>query len=286
MARVMPVDGTVSSQPLRVALLTLEALASAAPVRRFVAAHPERIALVALSDPHRPQRGGFIGQAWRLLRRSGPRLIPYLLANFELPHLARWLPAGDASPERTPMAALCARLGIPVAMVSDMNAPAFHERLAASGAALILTFHCDQILTAATIACLPRGGLNVHAGLLPDHRGPTPTIHALLEDPPRFGVTLHRLAPRIDAGAILAQRHLDLPTDTTALDAAERLHEAALPMLVEVLDAMAGGTAREHAVAPRPYCGFPTMAEMRTLARKRRRAASWRDMARALRTPV
>jgi methionyl-tRNA formyltransferase len=271
---------------VRIALLTLEALASAAPVRHFVAAHADRIALVALSDPHRPQRGGVISQAWRLLRRSGLRLVPYLLANFELPRLARWLPRQPATVEATPLLALCARLAVPAEIVADMNAPEFHARLAASGADIVVTFHCDQILSAATIACLPGGGINVHAGLLPDHRGPVPTIHALLADPPLFGVTVHRLVPQIDAGPILAQTRLDLPPGTSALEAAVRLHEAGVPLLLDVLDRLALGTATEQMTVLKPYCGFPSAAQLRAIARKGCRIASWRDVGRALRTPV
>lgn len=184
------------------------------------------------------------------------------------------------------MMTLCARLGIPAEIVPDMNAPAFHDRLVSSGADILLTFHCDQILSAATIACLPQGGLNVHAGLLPDYRGPVPTIHALLADTPRFGVTIHRLVPRIDAGPVLAQAELDLPPQTTALDAAIRLHDAAVPLVIEVLDALMRGPVAETVREARPYCGFPTHAQLRQLARMGRHAASWRDAARALRTPV
>jgi folate-dependent phosphoribosylglycinamide formyltransferase PurN len=271
---------------MRIALLTLEALAAAAAVRRFVAQNPQRIALVALSDPFRPGQGGALGQARRLLGRSGPRLLPYLAANFVLPRAAGLLPRGDTSPERTKLAMLCARLGIPAATVADMNAPEFCARIAASGAEAIVTFHCDQILSAETIAAVPRGGVNVHAGLLPDHRGPVPTIHALLETPPRFGVTLHRLVPRIDAGTILAQASLDLPPRTSALAAARHLHEAAVPMLTEVLDALAAGTVTERSVEPGPYCGFPSPQQLRFLARAGHRAAGWGDIAEALATPT
>jgi methionyl-tRNA formyltransferase len=271
---------------MRVALLTLEALASAAPVRNLVAKYPERIAFVGLSDPYRPQQGGMTGQAIRLLRHSGLRLLPYMIANFSLPRLAGLLPFGRRSAAATPMSALCSARGIPVETVPDMNAAAFHDRLRDSGADVILTFHCDQILTRQTIACLPQGAVNVHAGLLPDHRGPVPTIHALLDDHPRFGITVHRLVPRIDAGPILAQQAIDLPPDTSALEAAIRLHTEAETMVIDVLDAIAAGRATEMIVEPRQYCGFPTPQQLRQLARTGRRAASWPDMLRALRTPV
>jgi methionyl-tRNA formyltransferase len=271
---------------MRVALLTLEALVSAAPVRNLVANHSHRIAFVGLSNPYRPQQGGMTGQALRLLRRSGPRLLPYMIANFSLPRFAGLLPLGRHTAADTPMVALCAAQGIPAETVPDMNAAAFHDRLRRSNADLILTFHCDQILTEATIACLPHGAINVHAGLLPDHRGPTPTIHALLDERPRFGVTVHRIVPRIDAGPILAQQSIDLPPNTSALEAATRLHAKAESMVIEVLNRVAAKALTETIVEPRAYCAFPTPAQLRQLSRMGRRAASVRDMLRALCTPV
>jgi methionyl-tRNA formyltransferase len=221
-----------------------------------------------------------------LFSRSGPRLLPYLAINFVLPRLAGWLPRNDTTPEQTRLAPLCARYGIPSETVPDMNASEFRARLAASGADIIVTFHCDQILSAATIAALPQGGINVHAGLLPNHRGPTPTIHALLQDPPEFGITVHRLVARIDAGAILARQPLHLASATTALAAAQQLHDVAIPLLTAVLDALATGSVTEQAQAPSDYCGFPSAQQLRALARAGRRAASWSDAKRALRTPI
>lgn len=269
---------------MRVAVLTLEALASAAPVRRFIARNRDHVALVALSDPYRPQAGGFAGQAVRIIRKSGIRIIPYLLCNFVLPHLGRLLVRRSADPGQQPIADLCRGLAIPLSTESDMNGEDFHARLLASGADAVLTFHCDQILSAETISLLPRGGLNVHCGLLPDHRGPVPTIHALLETPPRFGITVHRLAPQIDAGAVVAQRALALPAGTSALTAARLLHEAALPLLQQLLDDPDGW--RERSDTAKPYCPFPSRAQMRALARLRHRAASWADLREALRTPI
>jgi len=269
---------------MRIALLTLEALASAAPVRRFIAQNPGSIAMVALSDPYRPQAGGFSGQAIKLIRRSGWRIIPYLLANFVLPHLGRLFVRNPTDPGQKLIAPLCRELAIPLSTEADMNGAAFHTKLRASGAEAILTFHCDQILTAETIDCLPRGGINVHAGLLPDHRGPVPTIHALFESPPRFGITIHRLVPKIDAGGILAQEAVVLPAGTSALTAARLLHEAALPLLADLL--AAPDDWQERAVAAKPYCPFPTPAQLRAMHRLGHQAANWQDVRAALATPI
>jgi methionyl-tRNA formyltransferase len=264
---------------MRIALLTLEALANARAVRRYVAAHAGEIALVGLSDPYRPQAGGAIGQTWRRLRQSGPRILPYLALNFALPGLVASLrrPA-KADVDRTPLSRACAARGIEAVQVRDVNGAAFLAALAASGAELIVSFHFDQILSAGTIAAVPRGGINVHAGLLPHHRGPTPTIHALLDEPVRLGVSIHRLVPRIDAGALLAQAEIADEPGLTALGAAARLHEAALPLLDRLLPEIAAGTATETLLPTLPYRGFPTRAELAALARKGRKAAGLADL--------
>jgi methionyl-tRNA formyltransferase len=270
---------------MKIALLTLEGVAASRAVRRFIAADPSRLAMVGLSDPFRREAGGALGQTMKRLRHSGPRIIPYLFLNFSAPRIAgALLPrAAAGATDATPIPRLCRELGVPVADVPDVNAPAFRERLRESGAELILTFHFDQILRAETIGSVAAGGINVHPGLLPHHRGPVPTIHALLDEPVALGVSIHRLVPQIDAGALLAQVSLPHAPGMTALEAAARLHEAALPELDRVLADLAAGRSAEQPLPTLPYRGFPSPAELRRLGAKGRRAAGWRDLAAAIR---
>lgn len=276
---------------MRIALLTLEGLAAASAVRRFVLRDPARLALVAFSDPFRASAGGALGQTWARLRTSGPRLLPYLALNFTAPRAAgaaHRLLRTALPPERTPLAQTCAHLGVPTAAVDDVNAPAFVERLRESGAELLLTFHFDQILRRPVLEAVPRGGINVHCGLLSTQRGPTPTVHALLEPEPQWGFTIHALTPRIDAGAVLAEQRVDLPAGVSGLTAARLLHEAALPALEEVLAGRARAPEAERGEAAQAgrYHTFPTPAELAAVARLRRRPADWRDLLEAWRTPV
>ncbi len=276
---------------MRIALLTLEGLAAASAVRRFVLRDPGRLALVALSDPFRASAGGSFGQMRKRLKASGPRILPYLGLNFTAPRLAGAVQRAlhrPIPPERTPLARTCACLDVPCEAVDDVNAPAFVERLRASGADLILTFHFDQILRAPVLEAAPRGGINVHCGLLSTQRGPTPTLHALLEPEPRFGFTIHALTPRIDAGTVLAEQEVALPAHVSALTAARLLHEAALPALDAVLAGRAATPQAERgeAASAGRYHTFPTPAEMREIARRGRRPADWRDVLEAWRTPM
>jgi methionyl-tRNA formyltransferase len=232
--------------------------------------------------------GGTLRQGIRPLARSGPLLLPYLLANYALPGwaaAARRL-AGTARPDG--LAAVAAACGVPLLDVAAVNGAATQEALARARADLLVSFHFDQIFAPETLAAAPRGGINLHPSLLPRHRGPVPTIWALAEDPPAFGVTVHRLAPRIDAGAVLAQRAVKLPEGVTASAAARALHEAGVPLLEEVLATLAAGEdpAAGRDDPPLPYCPFPPPAVLRALARRGRRTVDACDWRAAWKAPV
>ncbi|TXN19676.1 formyltransferase family protein [Methylobacterium sp. WL9] len=275
----------------RLALFALEALPNARTVRRFVADHAGSIAFVGLSNAERPSTGGLVGQVRRHLARSGPGILPYLAVNFGLPDLLRPLSpltqrfAGSGElPEATPLKPLCRRLGIPTASLDDVNGPEVAALFRRHAPDLIVTFHFDQILSAETLAMAPLGGLNVHPSLLPRHRGPVPTIHALADGEGAFGVTVHRLAPAIDAGAILAQEAVSLPADVTASRAAIVLHERGLPLLESVLDGIAatGAVPQGRTVPVQPYCGFPDRAMLGAMRRAGRRLTDARDLREAV----
>ncbi|MEH3119557.1 MAG: formyltransferase family protein [Methylorubrum populi] len=277
--------------PIRMALFALEALPNARAVRRFVADHADTIAFVGLSNAERPATGGLTGQVRRHLARSGPGFLPYLGVNFGLPDLLRPLApltqrlADSAdTPEATPLAALCRRLGIPVLRVDDVNGEAVARAFAAQAPDLIVAFHFDQIFSEATLGRARLGGINLHPSLLPRHRGPVPTIHALADGGAEFGVTVHRLAPAIDAGAILAQEAVALPRDTTATRAAVRLHEHGRGLVERVLGDIAaeGMIPAGRTVPVLPYRGFPDRGLLARMRREGLRLTDARDLRDAL----
>jgi methionyl-tRNA formyltransferase len=249
---------------VRIALLTLESALSAAAVGAFLRDHGGGVALIGRSVLFRPGAGGPLRQAWRHLRRSGPRLLPYLWVNYGLPDLLGGLRRLLGRPGE--LARFARQRGIPLVEVAEVNAPSFRDALRRARADIIVTFHFDQILSAETLAAAPLGGVNLHPSLLPRHRGPVPTIWARAEAPARFGVTVHRLVPRIDAGAILAQQAVALPERSTASAAARALHAAGVPLLAATLRALAAGAAPVREVAPLPYCPFPPPAVLRAAA--------------------
>ena len=95
-------------------------------------------------------------------------------------------------------------------------------------------------------------------------------------------MTVHRLVPRIDAGAILAQRAIAMPRGTTASAAARALHLAGVPLLGDAMAAVMAGEPGRMA-EPLPYCPFPPAELLRSLASRGRRLVALADLLVAIR---
>ena len=260
---------------MRIALLTTDSAVSAEAVRRLVAAKQHDIVLVADSSPFRSPSGPPTRRTLRALWRSRLALAPYLLVNFVLPRVAATF-SGDSLP------AFCRAHGIGFLRLGDVNDLATIATLRASNIDALVLYHFDQILTAETIAQFPAGIANVHPSLLPAQRGPVPTIHLFLERSPRAGVTIHRVTPRIDDGAILAQAEVPLPVGVSAIGAARHLHLAALTLLPQAIDLLHSGAPATSQPTHLPYCGFPSAALLWRLRRMGRRTVRFGDISQAI----
>ncbi|WP_305800041.1 formyltransferase family protein, partial [Roseomonas sp. CECT 9278] len=185
---------------------------------------------------------------------------------------------------RGPLAAAARARGVAPVMLDDVNAAPARAMLAAARPDVIVTCHFDQILGADTIAVAPRGGLNLHPSLLPRHRGPMPCFWAAAEGGDAFGVSIHRLAPRIDAGALVAQRAMAPPAGASVSAVARRLHLAGAALLADALDRIAAGDEGGRELPILPYCPFPDRAALAAAAGRGVRLAGVDDLraARAL----
>jgi len=98
-----------------------------------------------------------------------------------------------------------------------------------------------QILRQRLLDVPKRGILNVHASLLPRHRGASPVAAAILAGDEMTGVTLMEMVRALDAGPMVARVEMPIsPHDTTGT-LEPRLAMAAAALLVESLDAWASG---------------------------------------------
>ncbi len=131
----------------------------------------------------------------------------------------------------TPVKAAAQRLGLEIWQPARCREPEFLDHVRAAAPDLIVVVAYGQILPPALLEIPPHGCLNVHASLLPRHRGAAPIQWALLEGDPETGVSLMRLDAGLDTGPVLAQARLPIRPDDTA----QTLHDRLAPLGADLL---------------------------------------------------
>lgn len=150
-------------------------------------------------------------------------------------------PAGRGLEVSDPPAAARARAaGLPVLQTARLHAPETLQYLHSLEPDLIVTAAFGRILRPALLSLPPRGCWNVHASLLPRHRGASPVSAAMLAGDSWTGVTLFRMEEGLDTGPILMQEMTPIAPEETAGDLTERLARMGGRMVREALDLAAG----------------------------------------------
>ena len=100
-----------------------------------------------------------------------------------------------------------------------------------------------KILPAAVLETPPLGLLNVHASLLPRHRGAAPVHRAVIAGDPETGVSIMRVVQALDAGGVFATAVRPIGPDDTSAEVEHDLARLGASLLLDVLDQLSAGTA-------------------------------------------
>src|SRR5262245_25056290 len=84
--------------------------------------------------------------------------------------------------------------GVPVFQPESINTPEGVAGLQAVAPELLVVAAYGQILSREILAVAPKGGINVHASLLPKYRGAAPVAWAIYHGEKQTGVTLIRMS--------------------------------------------------------------------------------------------
>lgn len=146
-------------------------------------------------------------------------------------------------------------LGLPVHQPLKWREPATRELWESLNLDLAIVVAYGHILPTWMLDSLSLGAWNLHFSLLPRWRGASPVNFALLEGDAETGVSLMKVSPGLDEGAVVAQsRRPILDSDDTEGLLARLAHDAAA-LLTEHLPALLAGT-----VAPVDQAGPTTYA--------------------------
>lgn len=110
-----------------------------------------------------------------------------------------------------------------------------------------------HILRPEILSIPARGMINVHASLLPRHRGAAPIQHAILLGETETGVTIMQMEEGLDSGPVIHRIATPIGAHETAGGLAGRLADLGATALIQALSLVSGGLARpqpqDHAQA-------------------------------------
>ncbi len=132
------------------------------------------------------------------------------------------------------------RLGLPILQPEKLRDETFLAELKSWDADLgvIIAFR----MLPEVVWSMPKlGTFNLHASLLPDYRGAAPINHAIINGDTKSGVTTFMLNHKIDEGAILAQREVEILAEDNVGSLYEKLMNVGQDLVVESVDKIATG---------------------------------------------
>lgn len=125
-----------------------------------------------------------------------------------------------------------------VAVFADTSLAGVNCAIKLANPTAVVVSSYDRILPADLVASMPF--VNVHYAELPRYRGRATVNWAIINGEPRCAISIHSLAPGLDAGGILFQRFVPIGPSDTVTDLYERLNAIQR-------EALAGAVARRLA---------------------------------------
>ena len=145
--------------------------------------------------------------------------------------------------EPPPIKAALAALSVPVLQPERIKREEAVAQIRALQPDVAVVMAYGQILPR-TILEIPRlACLNLHASLLPRHRGAAPIQAAIIAGDQESGITVMYMDEGLDTGDILLQSRIALPPDETGGSLHDRLGEVAPAALAKALALLQAGTA-------------------------------------------
>jgi methionyl-tRNA formyltransferase len=139
--------------------------------------------------------------------------------------------------------ALAMALNLPVLQPQKVRRPEEVERIATFSPDLIVVMAYGQILPGVLLEMPALGCLNLHASLLPRHRGASPIQASILEGDKSTGITVMHMSEALDAGDIVVAQSIPIHRRETGRSLHNRLAKIGPEILGLALELVVGRKA-------------------------------------------
>jgi len=134
-----------------------------------------------------------------------------------------------------PVKVAAQELGIPVIQPEKLKQPEAFQQLQDWNPDLIVVAAFGQILRQNVLDLPKYGCLNIHASLLPRHRGAAPIQAAILAGDAETGITIMKMDAGLDTGPMLRQRAIPIAVGETGGSLFEKLKQLGGELLLETI---------------------------------------------------
>jgi methionyl-tRNA formyltransferase len=177
-----------------------------------------------------------------LMMGTGPFAVPTFQHLLHSQHTLLGLVTRPVPPAKgrrkapaNPMRDLAESHDLPIFAPQDVNAPESITELSRQQADLLVVCDFGQILSRDALATAPRGGINLHASLLPKYRGAAPINWALYHGESETGVTVIHMTARLDGGPCLVRKRTESQPEDDAVSLEQRLAEIGVSAVAEAM---------------------------------------------------
>ncbi len=144
----------------------------------------------------------------------------------------------------SPVKALALAHNLPVFQPQKLRQTEVVQQLRDLTPAVIVVAAFGQILPPSILSLPEHGCINVHASLLPRHRGAAPIPAAILAGDEQTGVTIMLMDEGLDTGPILSQATVDIASEDTTASLTEKLGQVGRQLLLDTLPCWLAGEIR------------------------------------------
>jgi len=152
----------------------------------------------------------------------------------------------------SPVCEAARELGLKVLQPEKLDEP-FLEEVKALKPDLLAVIAFGKIFRKNFLELFPLGGINLHPSLLPKYRGPSPLSEAIRKGDRKTGISVQKLALKMDSGDIILQPELELDGRETTGSLTEKVAELGAPLMVQAVEILTknpgAGTAQADSEA-------------------------------------
>ena len=149
----------------------------------------------------------------------------------------------------TPVKEVALSYGLPIYQPEKLSGSPEMEAIMNLGADGIVTAAFGQFLPSKLLASMDFA-VNVHASLLPKHRGGAPIHYALIQGDEEAGVTIMEMVKEMDAGDMISRRSIPITDEDNVGTLFEKLAIVGRDLLLDTLPAYLSGDIQPEAQDP------------------------------------